>query len=124
MSRIKVISPFEDHPLIEYDASDNLICMEGICMPENAIDMFSPVFDMVSDLLSKKTKIDLVMYFKYLNSMSSKQILRLLLLIKASGVPYSITWNYNTGDDLMRFKGNEFKSILDEDANFQVIELA
>lgn len=124
MSKIKVIAPFEDHPLIEYDESTHMICMEGICMPENAIDMFSPVFDLVSELLSQKTKIELMMYFKYINSMSSKQILRLLLLIKASDVPYSIIWNYNTGDDLMRFKGNEFKSILEEDVKFQVAELA
>jgi hypothetical protein len=49
---------------------------------------------------------------QYMNSMSNKQLLKLIRNVSARDNSLRIEWKYQPGDDLIRMKGEEIKSIL------------
>ena len=117
-----ILKQTDEQPNVEVELGSNTISMEGVCMPENAVEMFKPIFDIIQELLSKKENIRLNFNLKYLNSMSSKQLLRLLFEIDDSESSYSVVWKFSDGDQIMKSKGEELQSILDiSDFKFEAI---
>ena len=98
-------------PEVTFNESNNSLLIAGVCMPENATQMFKSIFDFIDNKIEKS--ISLVLKIKYLNSMSSKQLLRLLFEITENYEPVVITWYYKKEDDLMRMKGEELFEIIE-----------
>lgn len=122
MKNTTILKQTDDYPKVELNEETNTLIIEGVSMPENAVKMFQPVFEQIHILIQKKELINLRIHLKYLNSMSSKQLLRLLFEIKESNTPHSIVWNYSHGDEIMKLKGDEIKSILELE-KFEISEI-
>lgn len=103
-----------------YNKDTKTLVFEGVCMPENAVEMFAPIFEFISKISARKVNIEL--NFKYLNSMSSKQLLRLFLEIYENFQNFEFIWKYDEDDELMKMKGEEFEAIL-ETPNFKIVTI-
>ena len=122
MSKIeKILSSTEESPEVVFNPESATLSITGVCMPENAVTTFSPIFDRLQNITSSVSSLNVEFSFKYLNSMSSKQVLRLIDTIVENSNGYSINWYYDNGDTLMMMKGEEIKEILELE-NFNIIE--
>lgn len=46
-----ILKSTSDYPNVQFDEVNNVITIEGVCMPENAVDMFAPVFEDLYNIL-------------------------------------------------------------------------
>ena len=114
-----ILKSTEEFPNITFDENNQAIVIDGVCMPENAVEMFEPVFEFLETLISSKSTINLNIKLSYINSMSSKQLFRILYEVIESGNEYFIEWNYSAEDELMKMKGEEIKDVLGV-SNFEI----
>lgn len=108
----------KDTPSVNF--KEGVLEIDGVCMPENATDMFKPIFDNLKVI--DKSNLSILLNFKYLNSMSSKQLLRLLFVSSDLFESFNIVWSYSKEDDLMKMKGKELKEIL-ENVKFELKQI-
>ena len=109
-----------DSPEVLYSDDNCTLSISGVCMPENAVEMFLPIFNGINEL--NTNNLILTLNLQYLNSMSSKQLLRLLMTIIDKFQELKIVWNFEEGDMLMQMKGEELKEVLQIE-KFEIIAL-
>lgn len=121
-NNIVILTSSSEKPNVVFDEVASVITIDGVCMPENAVEMFEPVFDYLSNILKSKNELTLNIHLSYINSMSSKQLFKLLFEVIESEIESKINWLYSSDDELMKMKGEEIQSILD-DNNFIIAEV-
>ncbi|MCF8346279.1 MAG: DUF1987 domain-containing protein [Bacteroidales bacterium] len=98
-----------------------IIKFRGRSIPEDVALVYDPVIEWINEYIKKpsaETEVDVAM--EYLNSGSSKYMLRILKAIKQidlMGLPLKINWYYEEGDDDILERGEYYASILDLDIN-------
>ncbi len=112
----------KDSPFVSITNSPKKIVMEGVLMPENAYDFFIPIHESVKAILGNSDPLEVHFEIVYLNSMSNKQILKLLKDIETSGIKCDVIWKYKPTDRLMKMKGMEL-SILCPDISIELQEV-
>lgn len=124
MSKIVEIEATEDTPSIQLDPLKNEIRIKGISMPENAFEFYDPIEKKAMDMF-KNTKTPLLIEIElfYMNSMSNKQVLKLIKQISDSTGQVKVNWKYAPGDTLIKMKGEEIRSIC-SDLEVHVLESA
>jgi hypothetical protein len=101
-----------DTPLFQLDRNTGSILIKGVSMPENAFEFFDPLEKMTLDFFSgHKGDLQMEVEIVYLNSMSAKQLLKLIKLLGAKHPSLKVRWKYKKGDDLIRIKGEEIRTI-------------
>lgn len=88
--------------------------LSGRSLPENAYVFYEPILDWIKQLVDSDTKeFTLVFSFDYFNSSSGRYIYEILHLLDKSRNKnhYSITWKYETEDDLMIERGESFQAL-------------
>jgi hypothetical protein len=112
MSKIVHIEGTEDTPSILLDPVKNEIRIKGISMPENAFEFYDPIEKKALEIF-KNTKATLLIEIElfYMNSMSNKQVLKLIKQISAASSQVKVNWRYAPGDTLIKMKGEEIRSI-------------
>src|ERR1043166_736615 len=113
-SNVFVIKAEEDTPFVSMEKKDakGSVVIKGISMPENALEFYAPLSEKLFDFFGDGfSGLSMEINLHYMNSMSNKQLLKLIknILAKDSGV--NIAWKYQPNDDLIRMKGEEIKSI-------------
>jgi len=102
------------------------IKFEGRSIPEDVSLFYEDILDWVIAYASSPpscTEVEIEM--EYLNSGTSKYMLRLLKKLKEvdiDGYDLKIKWIYEEGDDDILERGEYYSSILDLDINFIEIE--
>ncbi len=87
--------------------------LKGISTPENVQSFFQPIIDWLEEY--KKTNppsINFIMEMDYLNSSSSKVLIRMLSILntfKSSGTQLILTWRYDEGDEDMLEVGKDLQ---------------
>jgi hypothetical protein len=98
-----------------------IIKFRGRSIPEDVSIVYDPVLEWINDYIQKPapaTEVDVAM--EYLNSGSSKYMLKILKAIKQidlMGLSLKINWYYEEGDDDILERGEYYASILDLDIN-------
>ncbi len=98
-----------------------IIKFRGRSIPEDVGQLYDPVVAWINDYVQKpsaETEVDVAM--EYLNSGSSKYMLKILKAIKqidVMGFSLKINWYYEEGDDDILERGEYYASILDLDIN-------
>ncbi len=107
------IDATEDTPLIKLETNleKNLILMEGISMPENAFEFYTPLFESIFIFFKSYSNITFEIKLEYMNSMSNKQILKLIWTLYEKSSDLNVIWKYAKNDDLIKLKGEEIKGI-------------
>jgi len=108
-----IIEAKEDTPLVmlEKKVGSNRILIEGVSMPENLFEFYTPLFETVFGFFNSEDITDLEVNLEYMNSMSNKQILKLICAIHEKSPNVKVIWKYAAQDDLIKLKGEEIKSI-------------
>lgn len=111
MSQIFKAEATEDTPSFLIDPVKGEIRIKGISMPENAFEFYDPLEKKALELFksSKQALIEIELF--YMNSMSNKQILKLIKQISAIHPKVKVNWKYSPGDTLIKMKGEEIKTI-------------
>jgi len=104
-------------------AAANVITISGVSMPENTLDFYVPLLEQINRICSGTKGNKLVFNLEYMNSMSNKQVLKLISSIYKNDPELKVIWYYSKDDDLIKMKGEEMMSILDG-VNFSITVLA
>lgn len=120
-----VISKTNETPTVSLNGSEGKFLFEGKSYPENVNDFYTIVLDYLrSYSVNPNEKTLLEFNWLYYNTATAKIIVKIILQlkeVKVKGKSFEIKWFYKTGDDLMREKGEELKSVLDVD--FSIIHI-
>ncbi len=105
----------EDTPMVkhEMEGGSNVITIAGVSMPENTLDFYVPLLRQIDQICSGTKKNKLIFHLEYMNSMSNKQVLKLISSTFKNDPELKVTWKYSNGDELIKMKGEEMRSILD-----------
>ena len=110
------LPPTQKTPEIKCDATTGLIKISGNCVPEDAVDFFTPVKNWLtlhSESPTKVTKIDVELH--YFNTSTSRVLLNLFRLAKThedKGKLVNVDWYYEDGDEDIKEAGEDFQTIL------------
>jgi hypothetical protein len=109
--QIIFIEATEDTPLVEVqvEKSDCSVLVKGVSMPENTLDFYEPLREQLTANLQPDHATSLVFELEYMNSMSNKQVLKIIDLLRKKCANFKLTWKYSKGDDLIKMKGEEIK---------------
>lgn len=110
---IFTIDSQEDTPMVilERDGSKNSIIIKGISMPENALEFYQPFTEKLFSFFNSFSNTTLDINLGYMNSMSNKQILKLIHTIYEKSKDLAVIWRHEKNDELIKIKGEEFQSI-------------
>lgn len=116
MQKPLLIKQTEDTPEVVLDSVNNVFCISGKSLPEDAYEFYKPVVKWVETYLTQPNlKTELHVKLQYFNSSSVKKVSDIFILLQdlqKAGKEVKIIWFYEEGDELMEIKGQEFKSIL------------
>lgn len=114
-----LIEPTKDTPTIHFNTETNEFLIEGNSLPENAVVFYKPVYDWIIEYTSGSNEgFELSVNINYLNSSSVKFIFAIFMKLNEGhqamkdDSKYKVLWKYKSEDELMKQKGEEFKSFL------------
>ncbi len=112
-------------PTIEFDYQNGSILIQGRSIPENSIEFYKPLVDVLDDYTNEpKEKTSVNIKLEYFNTSSSKCILDIfkkLEKVKNSGSETVINWYYETDDEDMLEAGEDYQAIIN--IPFKMIEM-
>lgn len=105
----------EDTPMVKHEkeGDSNVITIAGVSMPENTLDFYVPLLQKIDQICSGTKKNKLVFHLEYMNSMSNKQVLKLISASFKNDPELKVIWRYSNGDELIKMKGEEMRLIID-----------
>jgi hypothetical protein len=108
-----IIDAKEDTPMVKLETTEgkNLILIHGISMPENAFEFYTPLFDSIFSFFKSFSNTTLDINLEYMNSMSNKQVLKLIWSIYERAPDVTVIWKYAKNDDLIKLKGEEIQNV-------------
>jgi hypothetical protein len=103
------IDASEDTPLFLFDKDLCCIHIKGVSMPENAFEFYDPLEKMILENISGSPVLEIEL--SYMNSMSNKQLLKLIKQLASKSSSLKVIWKYAKGDSLIKNKGEEICTI-------------
>jgi hypothetical protein len=113
-NEVFVIKAEEDTPFVSMEKKDSKgsVVIKGISMPENPLEFYAPLSEKLFEFFGDSFNgLTMEICLHYMNSMSNKQLLKLIKNIMARDSSVKIDWKYQPNDELIRMKGEEIKSI-------------
>lgn len=111
-----IIKKTEDTPAVILNPEKNIFQIVGTSWPENAKNFYAPILEWFEKYFEEGanpvTTVDFML--EYFNTSSSKQIARLLNLLKEKSQYYKIIirWHYNKDDLDINKEGARFAQIV------------
>lgn len=107
-----IIEPSQYSPNIILDPINNFYEISGQSIPENAMDIYKPVFDWIDKNLEKiPNKIEFNIKLDYFNTASAKMLLDMFLKLEEyckKGKEIEIKWYYDKEDTDMKDAGQDY----------------
>src|SRR4051812_48300837 len=104
-NEVYVIQAEEDTPYVsmERNGGSGKLVIKGISMPENPLEFYSPLSEKLFEFFGDSfSGLNMEVNLHYMNSMSNKQLLKLIRNIQAKDSSVKIHWKYQPNDDLIR----------------------
>jgi len=114
-----------DTPDILISTELNTLSISGNCYPENAFQFFQPLIEWMNEnhsLFSAPVIAEIKL--NYFNSSSGRFLLKFLNTsgsLLSEKVGFSVEWKYESGDDLIKERGEELASV--SDVQFRLSEI-
>jgi hypothetical protein len=112
-------------PTIKFDPSSGVLELKGRSIPENSIEFYKPVIDVLDKYASSPKPVTNVnVQLEYFNTSSSKCILDLfkkLESINNNGSAVTINWHYEEDDEDMLEAGEDYQAIIN--VPFKMIQI-
>ncbi len=117
------IEATQDTPKIEFNPLTGIFNITERSLPENAIEFYEPVLEWLkeySEAPHNKTEVNFKL--EYFNTASSKQIIKIILLLEKLAINNSVTirWHYRKIDEDMESLGIRYARLIKVD--FELIE--
>ena len=115
----------ENTPYVKVDPEEGVVVIRGNSFPENGMEFYRPIIDMVEELHLKSSRpISINLALGYFNTVSSKCFIDLFRMLKKSedtGGKATINCSYEKDGDEMRETGEDYANLLD--MQFNMVEL-
>lgn len=110
------LEPTEETPKVIFNKREGLLSMEGRCIPENALQFFSPITEMLEkNLTIDDAKLKVQLMLDYFSTSSSKHLLAILRLLEKKkhdlNLDVHVEWMYKAGDDDLRESGEDYATL-------------
>ena len=106
-----IIEKTENTPEVIFDKENNVFRISGRSIVENAHEFYQPIRSWLEKYIKNPNKLtELTLNYEYLNSSSSLQLMKLVLLLeelKSTDKKIKITWLYEKDDELTKERGEE-----------------
>jgi hypothetical protein len=116
MKQTLKITGSDELPEVIFDKEKNEFKLKGRSLPEDSYKFYKPLIIWMDEYLKNPNeKTHFNVFLEYFNSSSVKHVFFLLSKLEAlikDGKEAKIIWHYQSGDDLMKTKGMEFKKLL------------
>lgn len=110
------ITGSDELPEVTLDKEKNEFSIKGRSLPEDSFGFYKPIITWLEDYIKDPNSITTFhVFLEYFNSSSVKQVFFLLSKLEnliRNGKEAKIIWHYQSGDELMKTKGTEFKKML------------
>ena len=115
-------------PKVNFDIENRLFEISGDSRPEDTHSFYQKLIDWLNELESNDVvgPVKFKFAFDYLNSSSSKFILKVIFCLKsleAKGIHFLIDWQYDEPDIDMKELGEEFQEMVEIKINLISIEV-
>jgi hypothetical protein len=122
-NEILYIEAEDDTPMVKHEmqGNANVITIAGVSMPENTLDFYVPLLEKIFGICANAKGNKLIFHLEYMNSMSNKQVIKLISTLFKNDPQLKVIWQYSKGDDLIKMKGEEMKSLI-EGIDFSIEE--
>jgi hypothetical protein len=115
MENLKMEGTFKS-PALDFNAQTGVFEIKGRSLPENAIEVYEPVFKWLEDYIkSPATSTTINVSLEYFNTSSSKLIFELFRKfeqLKSAGNNVKVNWYYELDDPDLREEGETFADLL------------
>ena len=109
-----IIERTEDTPKVQFDATGNHFEISSRSLPEDSITFYAPVAEWLNAYIqAPKEESNFVFHFEYISTSSTKQIMKLILMINelAKTKKVSVTWKYDKDDEDMLQTGKRLQKL-------------
>jgi len=114
-----------DTPDVLISLELNTISISGNCYPENAFLFFEPLVEWMNENHSMFSgPVIAQIKLNYFNSSSGRFLLKFLNItgnLLSSKTGFSVDWKYESGDDLIKERGEELASVSDVRFSFSEV---
>lgn len=110
-----IIEETDDSPAVLMDLDTNKLIFEGPSFPEDAVDIYKPVINWLTDNFDKIDKLNCIFDYSILSSASNKMVFEVLIKLEKmvkEGKEISVKWFYESYDEDMHDEGKGFKDNL------------
>lgn len=111
-----IIKKTEETPAIIFNPIRNVFQFVGTSWPENAKEFYDPIIAWIQDYFNNKPNEYTTFNFmlEYFNTASSKQIARILSLLKSESLKHNVNihWHFEKEDFDINKEGRRFAEIL------------
>lgn len=115
MENLRLEGSFKS-PSLNFNAQTGVFEIKGRSLPENAVDVYEPVFKWLDDYSKKPAASTLIkVSLEYFNTASSKLIFELFRKfeeIKSGGNDIKVQWFYELDDLDLKEEGETFASLI------------
>ena len=110
-----IIEETEDSPAILMDLDSKKLIFEGPSFPEDAVELYKPVINWLSDHFTQLDALECIFDYSILSSASNKMVFEVLIkleeMVKANK-KIKVKWFYASYDEDMHDEGKGFKDNL------------
>ena len=126
MDNLKVAAT-ERSPEVDFDFERGLLRLKGESYPEDASNVFGPIFAALERFLADAGGQDIQVEFDltYFNSSSAKALMNMFQMLDnaaGTGARITISWFFAPDDDTMKEFGEDFSEDLDH-VTFNLVEV-
>lgn len=115
-----IIERDKNTPYINFDSITCKLEMKGTSIPEDSHKFFSPLTEWIEQFVNQKpSAISIDLQFEYLNTSSSKWVLKILqLLADYHYIKKCVSFNWYFDESDIYDTGHYYQSLLDVEFNF------
>lgn len=116
-----LIESTSDTPKVVLDADSGTFEISKRCFPEDALRFFAPIHEWLNNYsLQPNTHTHFHIRLEYYNTASSKQLYKLLALLKDISEKNEVIvyWHYHSTDTDMQASGERYSKLLDFELRF------
>lgn len=109
-----VIESTDDTPKVMFDAEKGLFEISLRSLPEDSGNFYGPIIEWFENYMrSPKEESHFIFHFEYISTSSTKQIMRLFLLVNelVKTKKVNVTWRYDKDDEDMMQTGKRLQKL-------------
>ena len=104
----------EETPMVHITegTDSHTVHIKGVSMPENTTEFYEPLKEKFNRFIKEELATTLIVELDYMNSMSNKQVLKLIDMFSKKCKDFNVLWKHAKDDELIKMKGEEIQLVM------------